>query len=41
MKNIVTNVAYTVDDLNINDKLSLENDLLKNCETILKKDDRP
>ena len=41
MKNIVTNVAYTVDDLNINDKLSLENDLLKNCETILKKNDKP
>jgi len=34
---IIPNVAYSVDDININDKLRLEDELLENCGQILKK----
>ena len=37
LDNIITNVAYTVDNYNIDDKLSLESKLLKECQTILDK----
>jgi MHS family proline/betaine transporter-like MFS transporter len=34
---IIPSVAYAVDDININDKLRLEEELLENCGEILKK----
>ncbi len=40
LDNIITNVAYTVDNYNIDDKLSLESKLLKECQTILDKNSK-
>ncbi len=34
---IVPNIAYAVDDTNVNDKLRLEEDIIQNCDEILKK----